>query len=120
MAQIMHMGLEVQDWACMNTTCLGRRSQDMPFHQEVFMTTKSHNAKKPKLAGHPSGHAHPDGLASLEAPGALPGKHKMSFAQHQHEQQHEHTPSPMLAEAAPAQHLKADAQQHQQKAHAHK
>jgi hypothetical protein len=83
--------------------------------RERAMTTKSHNAKKPKLAVHHSGHD--------QAPSPLPNldegnqdKHKMSFAQHQHELQQNHAASAAPLQEAPAQHLKSDAQQHQQKA----
>ena len=87
------------------------------------MTTKSHNAKKPKLAEHHPGPAH-DQAPLAGSPisqgdeGAIPGKHKMSFAQHQHEQDLERTAS--AAPEAPTRHLKADAQQHQQKSHNHR
>ena len=84
------------------------------------MTTKAHNAKKPKLAGHASGHGHAVGLANGEVLDSTPEPHKMSFAQHQHALQLDRTPAPMPTEEAPTRHLKADAQQHQQKAHSHK
>jgi hypothetical protein len=81
------------------------------------MATKSHNARKPKLAGHPAGNPNHQMPAGLVAdPNAAPEKHKMSFAQHQHELQVEHTASPLPAQEAPVQHMKSDAQQHQQKA----
>ena len=77
------------------------------------MTSKSHNAKKPKLAAHTH---EPAATLLAGTEGAAPDKHKMSFAQHQHELQAEritsHTPLP----EAPEVHLKTDAQQHQQKA----
>lgn len=86
------------------------------------MTTKSHNAKKPKLAEHHAGHAHeqtpsvlPGSPLASGGEAAAPGKHKMSFAQHQHELQVEHTAS--AVPEAPTRHLKSDAQQHQQKSH---
>ena len=87
------------------------------------MSSRGHNVKKPKLAGLHAGNAHDqkvsgsagDGAsAGSLGEGAAPEKHKMSFAQHQHEQQSEHTPTPLPE--APTHHLKADAQQHQQKA----
>jgi hypothetical protein len=79
------------------------------------MATKSHNAKKPKLAGHHLG------SAQDEMPAVLAGeKHKMSFAQHQHEQQLEHTASAVPLPEAPTHQLKSDAQQHQQKPYSHK
>ena len=90
------------------------------------MSTKSHNAKKPKLASHQLGHGHealPSGPASLEGAlgqGSAPEKHRMSFAQHQHERLPEHAASPVASAVAPAHQLKSDAQQHQQKAHSHK
>ena len=84
------------------------------------MTTKSHNAKKPKLAGHADGQA-PSAQTGSDAPtGDAPAKHKMSFAQHQHELQIEHTPTPMPSMETTGQHLKSDAQQHQQKSGSHK
>jgi hypothetical protein len=87
------------------------------------MTSKSHNAKKPKLAGHHLGGAHdPSSVqASPDSPlseGTTPEKHKMSFAQHQHEQQSEHNALPLPE--APTHHLKSDAQQHQQKGGSHR
>ena len=91
------------------------------------MSTKSHNAKKPKLAEHhlgtshepiPSDGASPDSSPSME--GSRPEKHKMSFAQHQHEIQVERTASPIPAQDAVTHHLKSDAQQHQQKSNSHK
>jgi hypothetical protein len=78
------------------------------------MTTKSHNAKKPKLAAHHSGHDQVPSLLPNLDEGAL-DKHKMSFAQHQHELQQNRSVSAAPLQEAPAQHLKADAQQHQQK-----
>jgi hypothetical protein len=93
------------------------------------MSTKSHNAKKPKLAGHHLGNSHdpipsvaagPDALSSNSGEGSAPEKHKMSFAQHQHEQQVERTASPIPSQDAVTHHLKSDAQQHQQKPHSHK
>jgi len=84
------------------------------------MTTKSHNAKKPKLAGHADGQA-PSAQTGSDAPsGDAPAKHKMSFAQHQHELQAEHTATPLPVPDAHLQHLKSDAQQHQQKSGSHK
>ena len=89
------------------------------------MTTKSHNAKKPKLAGHPAGRPGDPASSGMAGPGApegdpsAPGKHKMSFAQHQHGQA-EHAPGPVAIPEPPVRHLKADAQQHQQKSHTHK
>jgi hypothetical protein len=86
------------------------------------MTTKSHNAKKPKLADHSAGHGHHQADPALANPdpnaAVAPDKHKMSFAQHQHALEQEHAPAPLPE--APAQHLKSDAQQHQQKAGSHK
>jgi len=85
------------------------------------MTTKSHNAKKPKLAEHHLGNAHnpvPSPLSGGE--GAAPEKHKMSFAQHQHELQIERAASPLPVEDAPAHHPKSDAQEHQQKSGSHR
>jgi hypothetical protein len=93
------------------------------------MTTKSHNAKKPKLAGHHLGNSNnqiPSILASSDSSvsnggeGSTPEKHKMSFAQHQHELQIERTASPLPLQDAPTHHLKSDAQQHQQKSNSHK
>ena len=80
------------------------------------MTTKSHNAKKPKLAGHPGSVADSD-PAAIEG---APAKHKMSFAQHQHELQAEHAAAPLPVPDAHLQHLKSDAQQHQQKSGSHR
>jgi hypothetical protein len=71
------------------------------------MPSKSHNAKKPKLAHLPA-----------VDPAVLPGaedKHHVSFAQHQHEQQAEAVASIAHQEELPKPHLKSDAQQHQQK-----
>jgi len=87
------------------------------------MTTKSHNAKKPRLADHHADRSD-SAPAGSEAPlgpggeGSAPVKHKMSFAQHQHELQAEHPAAPL--QEAPAQHLKSDAQQHQQKSGSHR
>ena len=80
------------------------------------MSSQSHNAKKPKLAMHAHSAAHDQVAALLSGSGEAgePAKHKMSFAQHQHEQQTARTAEPMPA-PVPDQHLKADAQQHQQK-----
>jgi len=84
------------------------------------MPNKGHNAKKPKLAGHAGAHTS-DQIPVLQdgAEGTTP-KHKMSFAQHQHEQQMDRAATPMPPQEAPAQHLKGDAQQHQQKAGSHR
>jgi hypothetical protein len=62
------------------------------------MGTKSKSAKKPKLAGRPSGNSQdqiPTAMtggnspSSQEGSDTMPRKHKMSFAQHQHELQHQ-------------------------------
>lgn len=66
------------------------------------MSTKSHNAKKPKLAHLPSS------PTDNPTEGAEPGKHHVSFAQHQHGQQ-------ALPPDPPRQEVKSDPQQHQQK-----
>jgi hypothetical protein len=79
------------------------------------MSSQSHNAKKPKLAVQTHGKVPDPALADGTAQ-PQPGKHKLSFAQHQHEQQIARTEQPLPAVAAPAPHLKSDAQQHQQKA----
>ena len=91
------------------------------------MTAKSRNTKKPKLAihhpGHDQGYALPvsSGSPSTEDGDVpAPDKHKMSFAQHQHELEVERTPSPMPLQNVSSQHLKSDAQQHQQKPGSHK
>jgi len=81
------------------------------------MAAKSRNAKKPKLAVHQQGPSAPVD-PNNEVP--APDKHKMSFAQHQHELQVERTPTAMPVQDVAGQHLKADAQQHQQKPGAHK
>ena len=79
------------------------------------MSSNGHNAKKPKLASHTSGTDHGQIPALLSgAEGTEPVKHHVSFAQHQHEQQVALTDQPL--QEAPLQHLKSDAQQHQQKA----
>jgi hypothetical protein len=89
------------------------------------MTSKAHNAKKPKLASHHVDNSHHQ-MSSLvpgaEAPvsngseGTAPEKHKLSFAQHQHEREASAAP----IQDAPTHHLKSDAQQHQQKSGSHK
>lgn len=85
------------------------------------MTTKSHNAKKPKLADHHSGAAQDQAPSAQPGDpqageGATPEKHKMSFAQHQHELENANAAPPP---EPPPRHLKSDAQQHQQKSESH-
>ena len=80
------------------------------------MSTKSHNAKKPKLAHLPTNHA----SEASTLPGAEPEKHHLSFAQHQHEQQADANANVKLQQEQPQHELKADAQQHQQKSGGHK
>jgi len=91
------------------------------------MTAKSRNTKKPKLASHHPGHIQGYALSvspvlpsTQDSDVPAPGKHKMSFAQHQHELELERTPSPMPLQNDASQHLKSDAQQHQQKPGSHK
>jgi hypothetical protein len=80
------------------------------------MSTKSHNAKKPKLAHLPTSHT----SEASPIPGTEPEKHHLSFAQHQHEQQAEANAHVKLQEEQPQHELKSDAQQHQQKSGGHK
>jgi hypothetical protein len=82
------------------------------------MSTKSHNAKKPKLAHPPVSHA--DGADAMALPGTEGAKHHVSFAQHQHEQQAGVSANVRLQQEPPEHHLKSDAQQHQQKNGSHK
>jgi hypothetical protein len=77
------------------------------------MTTKSHNAKKPKPAHQTPA---PAVLAGGDAAaGSTPGKHKLSFAQHQHELEVQRKAVALPQNDAPAPHLKSDIQQRQQK-----
>lgn len=77
------------------------------------MTSKSHNAKKPKLAHHGP---EPAVLAGTEATeGSAPGKHKLSFAQHKHEVEVERKATALPQNESPAPHDKSDSQQRQQK-----
>ena len=77
------------------------------------MTSKSHNAKKPKLSRHGPEPAVLDGTNAAE--GSTPGKHKMSFAQHKHELEIEHKATPLPLNESSDPHIKSDIQQHQQK-----
>lgn len=82
------------------------------------MATKSHNAKKPKLAHH---NPEPAVLAGTDAAeGSTPGKHKLSFAQHAHELEIEHTATALPQNGATAPQDKSDIQQRQQKPYSRK
>ena len=84
------------------------------------MSSKSRNAKKPKLAGPKPSATHHQASPGLLAAATEPDKHHLSFAQHQHQLEVARTAQPLPAPDAPAHDLKSDAQQHQQKAGARK
>jgi hypothetical protein len=77
------------------------------------MTSKSHNAKKPKLAHHSPDPAILAG--TLAAEGSAPGNHKMSFAQHKHELEVGQKATALPRIVSPAPRNKSDMQQRQQK-----
>jgi|GEM_PF-6442166 hypothetical protein len=77
------------------------------------MTSKSHNAKKPRLAHHSPEPAVLTGDNAAE--GSTPGKHKVSFSQHQHELEIEQKATTLTQNESPNPHNKSDVQQRQQK-----